>query len=188
MAINKTAAHAKGRNVQPLSSTLKFQTLPVDCSGTDWDKTPEDGEWLFFAGFGEAATHGKAELATEAPMACMVWGHRDRSDRSARSDKRVTCLFKESMHCLLGLYNHDATAGNLPKRGDLLLLANAKEDVNGDTNKKRLVAQPTALGSLVGDSENWCVGYVIGGAGLATAGEPLEVFLYDMPRLVTDSA
>ena len=182
---NKTAAHTKGRNVQPASSTLKAQTLPADCSATAWAKTPEDGEWLFFAGFGEPATHDIASVLVEGSAACMVWGHADRSDRSARSDKRVTCLFKESFHCSLGLYNYDDEA--LPNRGDLLILADSHEAINGDTDKKRLVAQPTAPSvAAMGDGvETWVVGFVIGGTGTTVKGDPLEVFLYDMPRLVT---
>ena len=184
MAIDKTASHVKGRNVQPLSSTLRVQTLPADCSGTDWDVTPEDGEWLFFKGYGTAATHEDAELTSDGTDTglgtClrMVWGHRDASDRTAMADKRVTVVFQQSLHCMLGLYNYDAAA--LPQPGWLITVDSAQEVVNGDTSKERLVAQPKQDHAA---GEHWIVGYVL--AAPAAAGDPIEVLLYDAPRLVT---
>lgn len=191
MAIDTTAFHAKGRNVTPLSSTLKFQTLPADCSGSDWPAAPVDGEWLHFAGYGEAATHANADLTISASdfglgaMSCMVWSHRDRSDRSALGQTRVPVIFKESFHCELGLYNYDSAA--LPEAGWLIKLEEAADEVlGGSATNKRLVAEPfNALAAL---GEEWIVGHVVGGAGTSTAGEPLEVVLYDMPRMITMSS
>ena len=184
---NTTAFNAKGRNVTPLSSTLKIQTLPADCSGSAWAENPIDGEWLHFAGYGEAATHLAADQTIDnsghglGAMACMVWGHADRSDKSALAQTRIPVLFKESFHCELALYNYQSGVG--VAAGDYLVLAVNQTSIGGST--ARLVAEPQ---SDLDPGDYWIVGYVIGGAGVTTEGEPLEVMLYDQPRHITMTA
>lgn len=179
MAIDKTASNTRGRNVEPRSSILDMQTLDVDASG--FTVPPEDGEWLFFEGALQAATHDAADLTTaKALQLCMVWSEAGRSDLQATNRERVPVIFRHSFHCELQLYNYDAAA--LPQSGWVLLVGAAKVAINGDSGLTRLVAEPTDASGL-GAGTYWIVGNVL--KSLTKEGDPLEVMIFDTPQMLT---
>jgi hypothetical protein len=186
MAIDTTAANTRGRNVEPLSSVLDMQTLDADCSA--FTLPPEDGEFLFFNGSMEVATHASADLAIGAgdmglgAQLCMVWSEVGRSDLQANGYQRVPVVFRKSFHCELALYNYDAAA--LPIAGELLWVQAAATAVNGDVGLTRLVASSNGLLDLSsGAGEHWVIGHVM--KAPSAAGEPIEVLIYDTPRATT---
>lgn len=184
MAIDATASNTRGRNVEPLSSILDMQTLDVDASA--FTLPPEDGEWVFFGGNLELATHASADLAIDASgmgkgaALCMVWSESGRSDLQATGYARVPVIWRHSFHCELELYNYDSAA--LPQSGDLLTVAATFAAVNGDSGNTRLVVN--AIGSDdLGAGEHWAVGMVL--KTVAAAGDPMEVLIFDTPKAVS---
>lgn len=207
MAINATAVSTSGLNVAPISSVLHIRTLSADCSG--FATAPEDGEWLFFAGNGAAATNSLTtntsnghitnhylttgneqgdemlpnNAATLAPTLAMVWSEKGRSDLQSMSRKRVPVVFMQPLHCKLSLYNYDSAA--LPAVGDRVVVKMNKAAVGdatacGSAGAKRLVA--TIYGAVLPGVDSWCVGHVV--RAVSTAGDPVEVYLYDKPVLL----
>lgn len=179
MAINKTASNSKGRNAMPMSSILDYDTRDFDVSGLA--VSPEDGEFLVCAASptGVATRTGPTFAAHEpnqGAMLRMVWSENSRSDLTASGRKRVPVLWRKSAHFKVQLYNYDSAA--LPNSGQLLTVAVAQEAVNGDSGTTRLVLEPVVTGSAL---TFWCVGHVV--ADVAKAGDPMEVYLYDAPRL-----
>jgi hypothetical protein len=187
MAINSTASDSKGRNVAPLSSTLHIMTMDVDCSAlTD---APLDGEWVIAKGRGAACGSSggvsSPNSAAGTPLAKadangaglrMVWSEKGRSDLQATGRKRVPVIWMGGMHCKLSLYNYDSAA--LPQAGDSVYVAKNSAAVDG--TQTRLVAD-CASGGNSNQLAGWCVGIVV--ADVATAGDPLEVMLFDQPRI-----
>jgi hypothetical protein len=110
----------------------------------------------------------------------MVWSEVGRSDLQGTGYERVPVIFRHSFHCELELYNYDDAA--LPQAGDPITVAATHEAVNGDTGLTRLVADVT-LGNDLGAGEHWVVGTVL--KDVATAGDPMEVMIYDTPKAIT---
>ena len=184
MAIDATASNSRGRNVEPLSSILDMQTLDVDASA--FTLPPEDGEWVFFRGHLEPATHAAADLTIDAngmgagAQLCMVWSESGRSDLQATGYERVPVIWRHSFHCELELYNYDSAA--LPQSGDMLTVATAFAAVNGDTGLERLVCNAVGSDDL-GAGEHWVVGTVL--KTVEAAGDPMEVLIFDTPKAVS---
>ena len=114
MAIDATASNSKGRNVEPLSSTLHMKTMDVDCSGLN--DAPLDGEWVIALGHGnpvgQSSGNSSPNSAAGTPLAKgdmgaallrMVWSEKGRSDTQATSRKRVPVIWAGGMHCKLAL-------------------------------------------------------------------------------------
>jgi hypothetical protein len=161
-----------------------MQTLDVDASALT--VLPEDGEWVFFGGYLEPCTNAAADLVIDANgmgkggTLCMVWSEAGRSDLAATGHERVPVIFRHSFHCELELYNYDSAA--LPQGGDLLTVSTAFAVINGDTGNTRLVLN--AIGSDdLGAGEHWVVGQVL--KSVETAGDPMEVLIFDTPKAVT---
>lgn len=199
MAADTTAFNSDGRNVEPLSSVLDINTLSADVSG--FAVPPLDGEWVFFKGNGKAATHASAELTIDGTdngqgaLLCMVWSERGRSDVQSLGRKKVPVIFRKSLHCMLHLYNFDSA--QLPAPGAQVIVDLATQAVDTDTGgPSRLVADVSFL-SAAGLSDwaagsKWVVGHVLGGpgslGGSGSAGDALEVYLYDTPVMATKHA
>lgn len=194
------ASNTKGRNVEPLSSVLDINTLSADVSG--FSTPPLDGEWVFFKGDGKPADNTLAELTIDGTnngtgaLLCMVWSEKGRSDLQSLSRRKVPVIFRKSLHCKLHLYNYDP-AVSLPAPGALITVKECASDIEGDSGTTRMVADVTDLHGATGLSDwsagsLWIVGYVIGGpgslGGSGSAGDALEVYLYDSPRMVTKHA
>lgn len=192
------AYNTKGRNVEPMSSILDFNTLSADVSG--FSTPPLDGEWVFFKGDGKAAGNTIADLTIDGTdngtgaLLAMVWSEKGRSDIQSLSRKRVPVIVRKSLHCKLHLYNYESS--QLPAPGALITVAEVASDIEGDSGTTRMVADVQEL-SAAGLSDwaagsRWIVGYVLGGPGSlgggGSAGDPLEVYLYDSPRMVTKHA
>ena len=186
---NQTASDSNGRNVEPLSSTLHIQTMDVDASGLTHG--PIDGEFLSTKGFGAACgqSSGTPSPMSDAltPLAladagaatlCMVWSEEGRSDVQATGRKRVPVMWHGSMHCKLSLYNYDDA--NLPISGDLVYVSGNHSTVDTAVQHRRLIAS-CASAANSNAKNGWCVGVVV--RDVATAGDPLEVLLYEHPVL-----
>ena len=187
MASDTLAYNVRGRHVEPRSSVLDMQTLDVDVSG--FTVPPLDGEFVFFNGALQAADNTIAELTVsdtdlgKGASLCMVWSEHGRSDIQAYGRKRVPVIFRHSFHMELGLYNYDSTA--LPTAGDPVIVAECQSDIFGDSGTTRMVAD-IGNGKDLAAGRHWVVGYVAKGPD--AAGEPVEIVLYDQPRLVNGAA
>lgn len=189
---NLTAVHAKGRNVAPISSVLNIQTRGVDVSGFTY--APEDGEWIIYKGEGKAASQTAGDITADSnklgmgSMLRMVWSEKGRSDIQSLNRTKVPVIWMGPLHCKLALYDYDDTnalsAGHAAeiRAGMPITVAANTVSVNGSTS--RLVAQCST--NDLASGYHWVVGHVV--APPAVAGDPVEVYLFDCPRLVTRTA
>jgi hypothetical protein len=169
--------HAKGRNVEPISSVLHVQTLDADCSALTL--APLDGEWVDFMGQGRAispATSNGATHSNDSPMKMrMVWAHKDQSDIQATGRKRVPIIFKGDLQCRLRLFEAgDGDNSNPVPAAGHFLVVKATAATGGDINRRVCHVLP---GSAV--SKGDCVaGYVLSVISV----DELEVVLYSQTQ------
>ena len=129
--------HAKGRNVEPISSVLHVQTLDGDCSVLS--TAPIDGEFVDFNGQGREVAHSGGDSLLSHSKMKMVWAHKDQSDIQATGRKRVPVIFKGDLHCRLKLFQagNGQNSNTAPAAGDWLVC----KAVGGATaDQKRMVA------------------------------------------------
>ena len=189
-----TFSAVRRRNVFPVTTILNVRTRDVDCSGLA--ASPEDGQ--FVTAFGTADTgagvvyHGANAAAMAASVVAglteedwtslaMVWGSAMRSDRQALSDTRVATFAHNGVEVECRLFNADDAVALATTYPDGLQVSVGKADVAVQGSDERLVLEPFAAGDV-----GIAVGYVTGRSndGLPVAGDHIQVYLYDKPRVV----
>jgi hypothetical protein len=167
--------HAKGRNVEPISSVLHVQTLDGDCSALA--AAPIDGELVDFNGQGRAVADNGSGVSLLSPAKMkMVWAHKDQSDIQATGRKRVPVIFKGDLHCRLKLFQagDGQNSNTAPAAGDWLV---CKAVGGAGADKDRMVAHSIKTAELsVGDC---LVGYVL----TVISADELECVLYSQSRI-----
>ena len=175
------------RNTSPTSSTLRFVTEDIDCSGMA--APPEDGEFIVcVAG---SADESDAILGGGTVAACdivgsglrMVWGSALRSDRSALGDSRVPVIMRGGGRFKTKFFLTDAnesptTAGYVP--GALLTVGRPAAAHRGSANRQILVR---ALAADTGAAA-WVVGHVVRviNDSQVSGTKEIEIELYSEPR------
>ena len=211
MAINATKSASNGRNVEPISSVLHIKTLSVNCSAFTLPPVDGQWVFFAGSGaaagqlpstnIGNTTTAYEAapgdqlllgNVADRGASLCMVWSESGRADIQALGDSRIPVKASGSLHCKLSLYNYDST--DLPVAGNPVVVRANKAAVYGragldptvatiSTDAERMVATVYGDGApaltALKLAKSWIVGYVV--RSVATAGDPLEVMLYDHP-------
>jgi hypothetical protein len=183
--VDKTAAKSNGLNVEPLGSTLQIWTLSADCSGLT--VPPVDGEFIMFAGDGEAVTAVDNSdfdaVGDKGSQLRMVWGHKDRSDIQATGRKKTPVIFKGGMHMKLSLYDFLVT--QTLTAGTLVYVQRSTDAVLGGTAVRGVATISTAA-----PTDGWVVGHVVASnaSTLVAAADgdaiPAEIYLYDTPMWI----
>ena len=203
-----TLQSPRRRNVSPTTSILHTFVEDCDCTGTDFDKTPEDGQMIVVVGkTGFAAdTYTFADNTlnnvTQAGASLrMVWGSALRSDRSALGQKRVPVFKKGAIRVKTKLFYVDNVAAAPSANGYIpgALVSVRQVGTSGDADgnalqgaNTRMVPCPLdyvtgASGSAAHLDNAWVIGHVERVTNdIVGNGAEVEIFLYETPRLITE--